>query len=197
MPDPAPSADEVALALEALRGGDINRYETLVAAYQRPLRAYLLRSCPDPEDADDLAQNAFLLAYERLDRFERGGDFGAWLFGIAKNLVRRAWEAVRDDAQRRSSLERTLQKRLAERAAAEAEPGRDERWFQALRLCIGALPDSWRQVVALHYGQKEPIQAIAERLGNSSSSVGVTLFRTRNRLRECVERRLAGGEEST
>src|SRR3954469_1584772 len=77
--------------LDAFRGGDVKAFEALVRRYQRPVLAIARRFAGDADDAEDLAQRAFINAAERAGGW-RGGSFKSWLFRIvvtlAKNHVR-------------------------------------------------------------------------------------------------------------
>lgn len=61
-------------------------FSQLVKKYQSPLRLFLRRLLNgDEARADDLAQETFLLAYRKLERFEGRSSFATWLFAIGKN----------------------------------------------------------------------------------------------------------------
>ena len=80
-------ADLEALAAAA-RGGDREAFGELVRATQDEVRAQLALRCGDPSVADDLAQEAYLVAWRRLDRFDPArGSVGAWLRGIASEAI--------------------------------------------------------------------------------------------------------------
>lgn len=177
--------DPIQEAIARVRHGDVDAFETVVARHQDSLRAYLLAHAPNPQHADDLAQTAFVRAFEQIADFDPNRDFGAWLFGIARNLVRQAWQTVSRDRRHDEPLRAFLHERLAERAAA---PETDD-VLTALRSCIESLPERWREIVNRHYERRQGIAEIAEQAGNSPATIGVTLFRIRARLRECVEQR--------
>ena len=72
-----------------------NAFEILVREYQRMVFAYVMAVTNDKELAEDLTQEAFLVAYRRMADYDKTRDFGAWLRGIARKLVM---------AQRRRSM---------------------------------------------------------------------------------------------
>jgi RNA polymerase sigma-70 factor (ECF subfamily) len=72
---------------ERVRRGDVEAFAGLVEAHQGAVRGWLRRLVGDPDTADDLAQDTFLRAFERLDAWDGRGSFRAWLFGIARHLA--------------------------------------------------------------------------------------------------------------
>lgn len=184
-PDPTLEA-----AIRAVRAGDVEAFEVVLRRFQEPLRAYFARRSPASAAPDDLAQNAFVTAFVRLDTYQ-GGDFGAWLFGIARNLLRRSWDEAGRTVRHRSAIEAILRRRRIETDAPSTAAAEADR-LAALRLCLEDLPERWRTLTREHYEDGRSQVEIAGRLGNAASTVGVTLFRIRQRLRQCIELRLAG-----
>ena len=68
--------------------GDVEAYAILVKRYQKPIFNLMMRTTSCEEDAFDLTQEAFVRAYEKLERFKPSGRFFPWLFTIAMNLAR-------------------------------------------------------------------------------------------------------------
>lgn len=119
------AADEALVA--AARAGSSAAFARLVDRHQRPLRAFLRRTCGDWALADDLAQETFLTAWSRLGALKSGASVRAWLCGIAyrKHLTTRrargrdrardaAWEAEKPPSSGAMSDERlTLEAAMA------------------------------------------------------------------------------------
>jgi len=80
------SFDDAAL-VEQCRGGDMQAYGLLVAKYQDRLFNMVYRMCGRRADAEELAQEAFLKALERIGQFRGHSQFYTWLFRIAANLT--------------------------------------------------------------------------------------------------------------
>src|SRR2546423_7972750 len=83
MPEPLSPSDAELLA--AFRAGDARAFEVLVRRYQRAVLTIALRFARDLDDAEDLAQRAFINAARRAGGW-RGGSFKSWLFRIVGNL---------------------------------------------------------------------------------------------------------------
>jgi len=69
------------------RQGDVEAFNHLVSRWEKRLYNYLLRLAGNREDALDLAQEAFLKAYQNLGTLEEAGKFPSWLYRIAHNLA--------------------------------------------------------------------------------------------------------------
>jgi RNA polymerase sigma-70 factor (ECF subfamily) len=78
----------------AARAGSHQDFSRLVAAHQGALRAFLRRLCANAAEADDLAQETFVFAWEKIARFDPARAFRPWLFAIAWRKYRqskRSW----------------------------------------------------------------------------------------------------------
>jgi RNA polymerase sigma-70 factor (ECF subfamily) len=154
MPDaPDPSDAEL---LEAFRDGDAKAFEVLVRRYQRPVLAIARRFSSDNDDAEDLAQRAFINAAQRAGGW-RGGSFKSWLFRIVVNLAK---NHVRDTSRFDRSEEASEAE--AEPTAPEAhdrlEAGEER---EALRVAVGKLPKRQREVLLLRIDGDLPFAEIA------------------------------------
>lgn len=69
--------------MNAAIGGDAHAFETLVRQHQGAVRAWLRRLTDDPDAADELAQETFVAAWQKLESFAGHGTFKSWLFALA------------------------------------------------------------------------------------------------------------------
>jgi RNA polymerase sigma-70 factor (ECF subfamily) len=158
MPDERSPSD--AKLLEAFRAGDNKAFELLVVRYQRPVLAIARRFASDMDDAEDLAQRAFINAAERAGGW-RGGSFKSWLFRIVVNLAK---NHLRDTARFDRSDE------AHEREGAPTEPDAHEKIEDrerraALRAAIARLPKRQREVLLLRVDGDLPFAEVAATLG--------------------------------
>ncbi len=93
-------ADEASLVAQAL-AGDRNALGVLVTRYAAPVRRVTRAILGDAEEAEDAAQDAFLLALLKLDQFDRARSFGPWLMRVVTNAA--------IDRGRRRRIRRTRQ----------------------------------------------------------------------------------------
>jgi len=112
----SPDLELVAAAI----GGSVSALNEILRRNQTAVRAFLRRVCGDPTEADDLAQDTFITAFARLDRFRGESSLRVWLCGIAYNkaLVSRRSEARR---QQREHLAMQGDEHGPSRAGAEAK----------------------------------------------------------------------------
>ena len=184
--------DAIDEALRQARGGNPDAYGVVVAAYQARVRSFLAGYVPQAQWVDDLAQQAFVSAYQGLKHFQPGTDFYAWLRQIAYNHLR----AELERASRRRRLEKDYLAGLcAGELSRRLERGsRVDDDLDALRDCVSRLPEVSRDIVRRHYEDGRPLAEIAGRLGRTAESLKVSLFRIRTGLRECVEHKRASLE---
>jgi RNA polymerase sigma-70 factor (ECF subfamily) len=167
--------EERRLVLRA-KEGDMDAFEHLIKAYQRPVYFLCLRMTGAPQAADDLAQESFIRAYGALSRFENGRDFYAWLRRIAVNACLNHLRAARREeplGDREPVPYRDMpQDELLGREA--------ERMFQE---ALGSLPSDQRSVFILRVFENMSYRDIARNLHLTEGTVMSRLSRARDKLR--------------
>ena len=163
-----------------------------VREHHAGLRGFVRSLGVDPLWVDDVAQEAFIVAYNRLDEFDRERDFGAWLRGIARNLV---INERRKDARRKRILSDNLTDvLLSTSSVADGEDreigDRGLAKLNALKECIGILPEKSVQLLRARYEEEHSAQAIADEFSMKPPAVRKALERVRISLRECMEERM-------
>ena len=78
-------ASEKVLIYRARQLREGSAFSELVKANQAPLRRFLFRLCRNYHRADDIAQDTFIMAWEKLSTFKGSGTFAGWLFKIGYN----------------------------------------------------------------------------------------------------------------
>ena len=69
-----------------VQNGDADAFETLLRAHEKTVYNLALRMTGNPEDAEDMAQEAFLKAYRSIDAFRGESKFSVWLYRIVSNV---------------------------------------------------------------------------------------------------------------
>lgn len=177
-----PTLDETTLVQDA-QSGDLKAFDTLVSRYLTIIRCFVAQRTPTTHLVDELTQETFVLAYDRLDQFTPGTSLRSWLQAIA-------WQMLRKEILR-YSREQANRKRFAAHwasIASEGWKGDDER-LDHLRRCLEALPSKQRDLLDRKYRHGESANEIATAVGQTAEWVRTNLYRLRTRLRECVERR--------
>ncbi|MBI5380565.1 MAG: sigma-70 family RNA polymerase sigma factor [Opitutae bacterium] len=162
-------------------------FELLVREQQAGLRAYLRALGVDEAWVDDLAQEAFLVAYRRWAEFEAGADFGCWLRGIARHL---AANERRKQARRSRLLPQSVADLLGQRDPADAT-AEVARLLPVMQECVGQLPARSRELLQRRYAGGENARTLAQALRLNADTVRQTLLRIRVAVKECIERKSA------
>jgi len=172
---------------------DREQFIEQVREHHAGLRGFVRSLGVDPLWVDDVAQEAFIVAYNRLDEFDRSRDFGAWLRGIARNLV---INERRKDARRKRILSDNLTEVLiASSSANDDEPEEMGDYalarLNALKECVRGLPEKSLRLLKSRYEEEHSAQDIAEEFSMNPPAVRKALERLRTALRECMEERIA------
>jgi len=166
--------DEV--LVEAAQRGSASAFARLVERHQQALRAFLRRTCGNWAQADDLAQETFLAAWERIGKLEAGASVRAWLCGIGYNKHLTALRSAGRSRAREAAWE------------AEKPPSSgamtDERL--TLEAALSELPPDQRACVALCLAADFSHAEAAEALGLPLGTVKSHVTRGRQRLLEAL-----------
>jgi RNA polymerase sigma-70 factor (ECF subfamily) len=173
--------DDESQLIEDILDGEAAAYAVLVRRYQSPIHGLMLRMCRNPDDAGDLTQEAFVVAYEKLDRFRPGARFFPWLYTLSLNLAR-------DHLRKRGRSEilaSALPEGFLENVRAETEDDAliDRIDGQRLLAAMDSLGVETREVLLLRYQEGLSIQDIAAALQLSASAVKMRISRGLERLR--------------
>lgn len=179
---PVISADDLYRA----QAGDLKAQAQLVRCYQADLRSFLAMLTADLHESDDLAQETFLRAFDRLDRIRDPESAGAFLRGIARNV---ALEHLR---RRKMQSQKALKfVHFMEDTCEEESPAGwwsdDEALSQALGHCLQELPERSRTVLEWRYREECDATEIGERVAMKPDAVRALLKRLRLALWRCIE----------
>lgn len=179
-----PHASAEALALEA-QGGSVQAFEALVERYEAPLYRFLWMRTHDAAAAEDLTQEAFLRAWQKLAHYDSRWRFSTWLYTLAERLCISARRAHGRGPPLTSS-EAVLASLPAGQDPAHAAAERDEGcalWETATRI----LRPEERSALWLRYAEDLSMEEIGAVLGRPAVTVRVLLFRARGRLADALE----------
>jgi RNA polymerase sigma-70 factor (ECF subfamily) len=180
------------------RKGDTDAFGTLVSRFSAAVRAQCLLRAADSARADDIAQQVFLTAWRRLPDLSEDGAFWPWLDSITRRHLLNEWRRVqRERGLKQRYTVQWLSKQETDEAVADNADELAGR-VDSLRLCLDKLPPELRKLVKMRYDDKCTSQTIGKfgkLMGRSADSIRQTFVRVREKLRECIERRL--GESLT
>jgi RNA polymerase sigma-70 factor (ECF subfamily) len=187
---PREATDDRAL-VAAVLGGDREAFRAIVEREHRGLVRACHRVLGDLHEAEDITQEAFVIAYRSLATWRGDGPLGAWLARIAVRL------AVRRAARRKSVtwIEPDADGAGMPTAPSSADPAiaalRSER-TASIRAAVAALDEPYRETVALRFFAERSLAEIAFETGRPLGTVKTHLHRGLLRLRDRLE---AGGIE--
>jgi RNA polymerase sigma factor (sigma-70 family) len=165
--------DERELAVQA-HGGDTSAFAALVRLHREGIYRIALAILGSSDEAEDVAQEAFLRAHAALRRYDPSRPFAGWLRRIAVNCALTALKRRRrNDGQ-------------VEECGCAADPSsallRDET-RRAVHLALGRLPLNQRLAITLFSLEGMDLAATAEAMGCATGTVKTHLFRARQALR--------------
>jgi len=165
------------------RAGDMRAFAELVRRYEAPVMQFCKRMVGSDEDAEELAQEAFVRVYRHLPRLKPRAKFTTLLFGIARNL---ALNAVRD-AHRRGRDKAVPLEARAHAADARMQPDEAARRNEIgahIEAALVRLSPEHREVLILRELNGMDYDSIAEVVHCRKGTVKSRLARAREQLRE-------------
>lgn len=178
-------ADSDQFLIEKALTGDTRSFGLLVERYQDYIFTLIFRMLKVREEAEEVAQDTFLKAYEALGTFRGESKFSTWLYRIAyhKSLDRlrqnsrtRTVEIINDITENpveilESALELMLQ---------------DER-SEIIKKSILKLPEQEAAIITLYYFEEQSVKEIAKVTGLSEDNIKIKLYRSRKILFSLLE----------
>lgn len=166
-------------AIARVQQGHAEAYDYLVSKYLRRVVAIAFGFVRNTHDAEDLAQEAFVKAYQNVGRFRTGEPFGPWIYRIVTN-------AALDTMKHRNKFrhEAVAESEPAARRDDAALPAMSNEIAHRIDLAIGELPEMQRIVARLHLVEEFDHQEIAGMMDLSEGTVRSHLSLARRKLRE-------------
>jgi RNA polymerase sigma-70 factor (ECF subfamily) len=182
---PAPVA-EMDLVRSARRG-DLKAYDELIRRYQERIYATIYHMTSNHEDANDLAQDSFIKAYQALKSFKGGSSFYTWLYRIAvnktinflkqrKNRTHMSLNDLDFNAENNPDLVALISDKTPRRDAGLSE------LQEKLNAALLKLSEPHRLVVVLHDVQGQSHEEIAKVMECNIGTVRSRLFYARQQL---------------
>ena len=178
---PQAGVEDDSALVERVRAGDVDAYDQLVQRHMKRAFAVAYRLLGHREDAEDLVQDAFIQALDKIDTFEAGRPFAPWFFRILTNRGLNA---------RQSRALRTMAELPEDVASGMGSPEQDaERADLARRLrdAVGKLPERQQLIVQLFEIDGWTSAEIAATLGISDGTVRWHVHEARRALRAELE----------
>ena len=177
--------DDVQLIQRVLEGDD-TAFSTLVKKYQKSVHALAWRKIGDFHIAEDITQDTFLKAYQKLSTLKEPQSFASWLYVITANQCK-AW--LRKKQSWVQSLENTSSAQVEKATYSgyiieENERVTEETQREVVKKLLAKLQESDRTVITLHYLGGMTYEEISNFLGVSEATIRNRLYRARRRLKK-------------
>ena len=174
------------------QSGDLDAFEALVRAHEKTVYTLALRMTNQPQDAEDMAQEAFLKVWRALPDYRWESRFSVWLYRIVSNVC---LDWLRRQAKR-PTVSLSVEDDEGEEAERELPDGRQspERLLEqkltreAVQRGLETLPDEQRQILLLREIRGLSYEEIGQALALEPGTVKSRLFRARKKLADWLVR---------
>jgi RNA polymerase sigma-70 factor (ECF subfamily) len=166
-------------AIAAVKDGDAGSYDYLVSKYMKRVVSIAWGIVRNADDAEDLAQEAFVKAFQTIERFKPGEPFGPWIYRIVTNL---ALDVVKH--RQRFRHEELSDSHQAPRSDRADLPAASNELARRIDAAIESLPEMQRVVARLYLVEHFEHVEIAGMTGLSEGTVRSHLSLARAKLRD-------------
>jgi len=195
-------ADNDALAVERTLAGDRNAYRILVERHSSNVFRLAYRMTGNRPDAEEVVQEAFLRAYQKLGQFAARANFGTWVYRIAANYaIDRLRQRNADEARRvepgnagEESLAVDPLSRFEDRSPSPERLAGSAQLADRMKAALADLSPAERTAIVMRHWDGCGIEEIAAVLKSNSNATKNTVFRAVQKLRRALTPFLEGKE---
>ncbi len=179
--------------IDKVREGDLEAFSHLVEKYKEMVYAVALKILENADDAEDIAQESFIKAYENIDAFKKEAKFSTWLYTIT---YRSALYYKRKNKISTRNLQEQDDEAFLATANAQLENFKIEEQQRFIKLAIDSLRPIERLLITLYYIDENSIEEISTITDLSATNIKVKLFRARKKLKKRLDVLLRGESNS-
>lgn len=184
--------NEDSLLVEAIKAGEMQQFEVLVDKYKDKIYNMARNITGSQQEAQDLAQDIFLLIYKNIGSFQGRSSLSTWIYRISINKCL-DWQRKQ---QRKNSFLHTLYRstdqdqhidpmeQLPNRQPTPEEQYIKNEQIRELRNIIQGLPEKYQKVIILFHYQQMTYQEIADVLELPVRTIETQLYRGKQKIRE-------------
>lgn len=174
--------------IQQILQGDLEAYRDLIQRYQRMIFVFIYKMVNNHSDAEDLTQEVFVKAYEKLSSYRGDSQFSTWLHTLARNrtidfLRRRKYHDSDEQLAFIPSVSR-------DESPQESLLNKEQR--REIQQAFAQLSDSYQEVIVLRCTHEYPFDKIASLLGVAESTARVRYLRARQELAKILQRSEGG-----
>jgi RNA polymerase sigma-70 factor, ECF subfamily len=192
---PQAIAESDALAVERTLAGERDAFRVLVERHSHNVFRLAYRMTGNQHDAEEVVQEAFLRAYQKLGQFAARANFGTWVYRIAANYAidrlrqRQKEESRREmpSAEGRDGMEDDPITRVADEAPTPERLTQSMELGRHMEQALAALSHAERTAFVMRHWEGCGIEEIAAVLESNSSAAKNTVFRAVHKLRQALQ----------
>lgn len=191
-----------AIAVERTLAGDRDAYRVLVERHSRTMYRMAYRMTGNAYDAEEVVQESFLRAYQKLNQFAGNANFGTWVYRIAANYAidrlrqRNSEEARRENPGKagEDSLEVDPLSQVQDMAPSPERLAGSAQLADRIKTALAELSPAERTAIVMRHWDGCGIEEIATVLKSNSNATKNTVFRAVQKLRRSLKPVLEGKE---
>lgn len=174
--------------IDAVKKGNVQAFSFLVEKYQKMVYTLALKLMKKAEEAEEIAQDTFVKAYQKIDSYEGKSKFSTWLYSITYNACvselrkRRIEFKSLDDRQISDDDEQKMHDYYRETRKEDQE--------RYLNLALEKLPEDDQVLVTLYYFENQSMDEISVITGLTVSNIKVKIHRARKRMYQLLHEML-------
>jgi len=189
------SIESDAIAVERTLAGDRDAFRILVERHSRNVYRLAYRMTGNQQDAEEVVQEAFLRAYQKLSQFASRANFGTWVYRIAANYaIDRMRQKKSEDSNRalparetEDGVEMDLMSTVPDGGPSPERLAQSGQLAVQMRRALTQLTPAERTAFVMRHWGGSGIEEIAEALKSSTSAAKNTVFRSVQKLRKTLE----------
>lgn len=166
--------------IEAVRKGNIQAFSVLVEKYRKMVYTLALKLLKRPEDAEEMAQDTFIKAFQKLDSYEGKSKFSTWIYSITYNAC------ISELRKRRIDFKSLEEQRFSDQDEMKMHDfyseSKKEDQEKYLNLALSKLPEDDQVLVTLYYYEDQSMDEISEITGLTVSNIKVKIYRARKKM---------------
>ncbi|HEY8716339.1 MAG TPA: RNA polymerase sigma factor [Candidatus Acidoferrum sp.] len=188
-----------AIAIERTLAGDRDAFRVLVERHSATIFRLAYRLTGNHHDAEEIVQEAFLRAYQKLEQFASQANFATWVYRIAANYtIDRMRQKNKEDARRQApkvevneDLEQDPLRQIPDAAPTPEHLTQSVELRKDMEAALGTLTAAERTAFVMRHCDGCGIEEIAAALKSNSSAAKNTVFRAVQKLRHALEPQFA------
>ena len=174
--------------IEAIKNGNVQAFSFLVDKYQKMVYLLALKLLKKHEKAEEMAQDTFVKAFQKLDSYEGKSKFSTWLYGITYNAC------ISELRKRRIEFKSIEDRQISEQDEQQMHDyyreTKKEDQEKYLNLALERLPEDDQVLVTLYYYENQSMDEISMITGLTVSNIKVKIHRARKKMYELLHEML-------